>query len=60
MARQKLDALDAELTLWDLADPEEAAAAARDLYGARRSHCRRIGRLCRALCHTGGRLPLLV
>ncbi|WP_306030186.1 hypothetical protein [Stappia sp. MMSF_3263] len=33
MARQKLDALDAELTLWDLADPEEAAAAARDLYG---------------------------
>ncbi|WP_265517913.1 hypothetical protein [Nitratireductor luteus] len=33
MARQKPDALDAALTLWDIADPEEAAAAARDLYG---------------------------
>jgi hypothetical protein len=33
MASQKTDALDAEFTFWDLAEPEEAAVAARDLYG---------------------------
>ncbi|MCT7374725.1 hypothetical protein [Chelativorans salis] len=33
MTSHKSNALDAEFTFWDLADPEEAAVAARDLYG---------------------------
>ncbi|UUP17072.1 hypothetical protein [Nitratireductor thuwali] len=33
MTSQKSDALDTELTLRDIADPEEAAVVARNLYG---------------------------
>lgn len=33
MTSHKSDALDAEFTLWDVADPEAAVVVARDLYG---------------------------